>query len=224
MPEILVHHLEKSRSLRILWLLEELELPYEVKLYRRTPAFRAPPELKQVHPLGKAPVVEVDGVQLLESGAITETLVEDWGPHLKPRDPEAMRRYRYWMHYAEGSLMPPLLLRLILGKVRSAPLPFFVKPIARGVVDKVESSYTQPELDLHLAWLQSNLNDHSWFAGSEFSAADVQMSYPVQGARERGGLDQGQPAVLDWLARIEARPAYLRAVAKTAEIEASSAP
>ncbi len=221
MPQILVHHLEKSRSLRILWLLEELDLPYEVRLYRRTPAFRAPPELKQVHPLGKAPVVEIDGVLLVESGAITEGLVEDWGPQLKPSDPEALRRYRYWMHYAEGSLMPPLLLRLILGKVREAPLPFFVKPIARGIVDKVEQSYTQPELDLHLAWLQSNLSDHAWFAGETFSAADVQMSYPVQGARERGGLGAEQPAVLDWLARIEARPAYQRAVERTAQAEAS---
>ena len=135
---LIVHHLNNSRSQRILWLLEELGLPYEIVKYQRDPqTMLAPPELRRVHPLGKSPVVTVDGLTLAESGAIIETLVERYGDVRlapPPGSPEAVR-YRYWLHYAEGSAMPPLLLKLIFDRIGSAKMPFFAKPVAKGIVD-----------------------------------------------------------------------------------------
>jgi len=209
---ITVHHLEESRSHRILWLLEELEASYELKTYHREPDMRAPPAMKRLHPLGKSPIVVVDGAVLVESGAIVEHLVDTFGPDLRPEPgTEAHRRYRHFLHYAEGSLMPTLLVWLITHKVKEAKLPFFVRPIANGIVDKIDESYTQPEIDNHLRFLEGELEDRHFFASDELSAADIQMSYPVEAMNQRLGLAR-QPNLLAWLERIRSRPAYQRAV------------
>lgn len=213
---ITVHHLENSRSQRVLWLLEELELPYQVRRYLRDPkTLLAPPELRSVHPLGKSPVITDGRITVAESGAIVEHLVETYGADRLRPEPgtEDRRRYIYWLHFAEGSLMPPLLMRLVFDKVRDAPLPFFIKPVVKGIADKVNAAFIGPNLTRLLAFMESELADRPWFAGSSFSAADVQMSYPTEAAQMRGGLGQAHPRLLDWLARIHARPAYQRALA-----------
>ena len=215
---ITVHHLNNSRSQRILWLLEELGLPYEIVRYQRDPkTMLAPPELRRVHPLGKSPVVTVDGLTLAESGAIIETLVERYGDGrlAPPAGSGDAVRYRYWLHYAEGSAMPPLLLKLIFNRIRNAPMPFFAKPIARGIADKMLTTLVDPQLAAHLRYLEGELAGRDWFAGDTFSAADVQMSFPLEAAQARAGLNaQDHPRLVDWLARIHARPAYQRALAR----------
>ena len=214
---IKVHHLNNSRSQRVLWLLEELELPYEVVRYQRDPkTLLAPPELRSIHPLGKSPVVEIDGKVLAESAAIIETLVERYdlayrfSPPPQPQDADERLRYRYWLHYAEGSAMPPLLLSLVFSRIRQAPMPFFAKPIARGIADKALSSFVGPQVKLHLDYIESELARHAWFAGDRFTAADIQMSYPVEAAAARAGGDR--PRLKAFLERIHARPAYQRAL------------
>jgi len=211
-----VHHLNNSRSQRVLWLLEELDLPYEVVRYQRdAKTMLAPPELKKVHPLGKSPVVVTDeGLVLAESGAIIETLVERYGAGRlspAPGTPEALR-YRYWLHYAEGSAMPPLLLKLMFDRVEKAKMPFFVKPIAKGIADKARAAFILPSLKTHLDFMEGELGQGEWFAGNAFSGADIQMSFPVEAARSRGGLDASRPRLMAWLERIHARPAYGRAL------------
>jgi glutathione S-transferase len=211
-----VHHLENSRSQRILWLLEELEVPYEIVRYQRNPeTMLAPPELKKVHPLGKSPVVTDDeGSVLAESGAIIETLVERHGQgSLAPAagTPD-FDRYRYWLHYAEGSAMPPLLLKLVFDRVENSKMPFFVKPIAKAIAGKVKSGFISPQLKTHLDFMEAELGKRPWFAGEAFSGADIQMSFPLEAAASRGGLDASRPKLMDWLARIHARPAYKRAL------------
>ena len=216
---ITVHHLENSRSQRVLWLLEELGLPYEVKRYARDPrTLYAPPELARVHPLGKSPVITDGDITVAESGAIVEYLVDTYGPPrtgapLKPAPgtPE-QRRYTYWLHFAEGSLMPPLLMKLVFDKVREAPVPFFVKPVVRGIADQVTASFIAPNLKRLLAFMEGELASRPWFCGAEFTAADVQMSYPVEAAAERAGLDDRYPKLQEWLSRIHARAAYRRAL------------
>ena len=215
---ITVHHLENSRSQRVLWLLEELGLPYELVLYKRDPqTLLAPPELRKVHPLGKSPVIVDGDATVAESGAIVEYLVDSYGTGsgLKPPDgsPEKLR-YTYWLHYAEGSAMPPLLLSLVFARLPKAPMPFFIKPIVRGISDKVRSGYVAPQIKLHLDYMESELGKRPWFAGKDFSAADIQMSYPIEAASMRAGLDASRPKLWDWLARIHMRPAYKRALAK----------
>ncbi len=207
-PSIVLHHLEQSRSHRVLWLLEELGLPYEMKVYKRDSAGRAPPTLKAAHPLGRAPVLEIDGETYAESGAIIETVVERFGDgkSLAPATTTAaFKHYRYFMHYAEGSLMPPLLVALITGRVRTAPLPFFVKPIAKGVADSIDKSYTRGELSSHAAFLEGHLSAHAYFCGDDFSAADIQMIYGVMALVERGGVPV--PRCKAWLDTVNARPA-----------------
>ncbi len=216
---ITVHHLENSRSQRVLWLLEELGAPYTVKRYARDPkTMLAPPELAAVHPLGKSPVIDDDGTVVAESGAIVEYLCEAHGAGrgLKPPPgtPEA-RRFTYWLHFAEGSLMPPLLVALIFAKVRGAKVPFFVKPILKGIAAQVHKAYIDPNLNRLLAFMESELATREWFAGDAFSAADVQMSYPVEAAAAgRAGFSaQSHPKLHAWLKRCQARPAYQRALA-----------
>lgn len=214
MQELTVHHLESSRSQRVLWLLEELQVPYAVKQYARDPQTkRAPAELRAVHPLGKSPVVTLpDGTVLAESGAIIETLVELHGNgRLRPAPgTEAHRRYVFWMHYAEGSLMPPLLVRFILQRLRSAPLPFFVRPIARGIAGKIDEAFTTPELSRHVAFLESELEGRPWLTGDELTAADVQMSFPLEALLARA--EAKPPRIGAFVERVRARPAYQRAL------------
>jgi len=213
---ITVHHLNNSRSQRVLWLLEELELPYDIVRYERdAKTMLAPPELRKVHPLGKSPVVTTDeGLVLAESGAIIETLIERHGQgRLAPAagSAEALR-YRYWLHYAEGSAMPPLLLKLIFDRIESSKMPFFVKPVARMIAGKAKAGFVTPNLRTHLDFMEGELGKGEWFAGPDFTGADIQMSFPVEAAKARGGLDASRPRLMAWLERIHARPAYRRAL------------
>ncbi|MFN0159874.1 MAG: glutathione S-transferase [Burkholderiales bacterium] len=212
---ITIHHLENSRSQRILWLLEELDLKYKVKRYERDrKTSLAPPELKAVHPLGKSPVLTDGRITVAESGAIIEYVLEAHGKgRLQPEaGTEAARRFTYWLHFAEGSAMPPLLMALVFGRVRTAPMPFFAKPIARGIADRVMKSFVIPNIESQLAYMDAELAKSPWFAGDEFSAADIQMSFPLEAAATRGGLDQRYPKLAQFLERIHARPAYARAL------------
>ena len=202
---IIVHHLENSRSQRVLWMLEELGLPHEIRRYERNKkTMLAPPELKRVHPLGKSPVIEDtddDRRVIAETGAIVEYLVDKADGRLgAPANRTGALDYRFWLHYAEGSLMPPLLVKLVLTRV-----PLFGKAAQRRI---------QPMIDVHLDFVEAHLATRSWFAGDTLTAADVMMSFPLEAARSRGGLDAGRPATIAWLDKVHARPAYQAALAK----------
>jgi len=212
---ITIHHLNNSRSQRVLWLLEELGVPYEIRHYERDPQTQfAPESLRQVHALGKSPVVTEGAVTVAESGAIVEYLVEAHGGGRfvpAPGTPERLR-WRYWLHFAEGSAMPPLLMKLVFDRIVASPMPFFAKPIARGIAAKVMESYVGPNLVRNLDFMESELTRSPWFAGNEFSAADIQMSFPIEASAKRAGLDASRPKLMAWLAAIHARPAYQRAL------------
>lgn len=202
---IFVHHLENSRSQRVLWLLEELGLPYEVMRYERNKqTMLAPPELRRIHPLGKSPVIQdgADGPAIAETGAIIEYLVEKADGRLgPPPHREAALRYRFFLHYAEGSVMPPLLVLLVLGRV-----PLLGKRAAKRI---------QPMVDVHLNFIESELAARPWFAGDQFSAADVMMSFPLEAARSRGGLNaEAHPHTVKWLETVHGRAAYQAALAR----------
>jgi glutathione S-transferase len=211
-----VHHLNNSRSQRVLWLLEELGVPYEIQRYQRdAKTMLAPPELLRVHPLGKSPVVTDDGVTIAESGAIVEYLLDKYGAGrlVPPSGTEARRRFTYWLHFAEGSAMPPLLLKLIFDRIGSGQgMPFFAKPVAKGIAGKVKQRMVEPNLKRQLDFMESELAKSEWFAGAEFSAADIQMSFPVEAAAQRAGLDASRPKLMAYLKKIHARPAYRRAL------------
>jgi glutathione S-transferase len=211
---VTVHHLENSRSQRILWLLEELGVPYEVKRYERDKkTMLAPMTLKLVHPLGKSPVVTDDGVTVAESGAIIEFIVDRYGKGrmIPPAGTPDRLRYTYWMHYAEGSLMPLLVMKLVLSRVPQA-VPGLVRPIARRIVSGIEDLYLGPNLRLQLDYVEGELGKSEWLAGNEITAADVQMSFPIEAATARGDTDRPRPNMAAFLARIHARPAYKRAL------------
>ncbi|MEZ4400806.1 MAG: glutathione S-transferase [Kofleriaceae bacterium] len=220
---IVVHHLEASRSQRVLWALEELGLDYEVRRYARDPKTSlGPPELKAVHPLGKSPVVTDGDRTLAESGAILEYLVGTYGAgRLIPPAGSAERdRYTYWLHYAEGSAMPPLLLKLIFTRMQSGRgLPFFARPLVRAVANKVLDSFVDPNLTLHLDWIEAELGRSTWFAGEELTAADIQMSFPVEAGVTRAGGAHKRPRMAAFVERIHARPAFQRAIAKGGPFE-----
>ncbi|MFH1872852.1 MAG: glutathione S-transferase [Pseudomonadota bacterium] len=219
---ITVHHLETSRSQRVLWLLEELGLPYEIKLYRRHPVTRlAPPELRAVHPLGKSPVITDGELTIAESGAILEYLVERYGDrgrgdvaHLQPAagTPE-YRQCRFWMHYAEGSLMNWLVMKLVFVSIPKQPMPFFVRPIARQLCKKVLAKLVDPNVATAMKFIEEHLATHAWFAGEQITVADFQMSFAVEAALSRAGNGR-LPHLQAYKARMEARPAYQRAIAK----------
>lgn len=212
-----VHHLNNSRSQRVLWLLEELGLEYHIERYQRdAQTMLAPPALRKIHPLGKSPVVTDGLLVMAESGAIVETVIEQYGKgRLVPAvgTPERLR-YRYWLHYAEGSAMPPLLLKLVFDKIESTKMPFFAKPIAKAIVGRVKSTFISPQINTHLDFMESELGKNRWFTGNDFSGADIQMSFPLEAAAARGGLDDKRPKLMAFLNRIHARPAYQRALEK----------
>jgi glutathione S-transferase len=199
---IVVHHLENSRSQRVLWLLEELGLPYEVRRYARDPkTMLAPRELRRVHPLGKSPLIEESGRVVAETGAIIEYLVEKAEGRLgPPANREEVLRYRHFLHYAEGSLMPPLLALLVVGRL--------------GLLGRPARKPLLAMFAVHLQWLNAELATRPWFAGETFTAADIMMSFPLEAARNRAGLNGRYPNLLDWLERIHARPAYGAALAR----------
>ncbi len=212
---ITVHHLENSRSQRILWLLEELEIPYEMKRYMRDKkTMLAPPDLKRVHPLGKSPVLTDDGTTAAETGAIIEYILEKYGNGRlmpPPHTPEHLR-YTYWLHYAEGSAMTPLLLKLIFSRLSGPQAPFLARPILRRISKRVQSAFIDPQIALHVGYWEQELSKSAWFAGADFTAADIQMSFPIEAASARGGAKNLHPNLASFLDRIHARPAYKRAL------------
>ena len=211
---ITVHHLNDSRSQRVLWLLEELGLDYEVKRYQRDArTLLAPPELKAIHPLGKSPVVDDGDVRVAETGAVVEYLLESpGGSALRPaRGTAEGRRFTYWLHYAEGSAMTPLLLKLIFSQIpKRAPL--LARPVAKGIARGMNERMIDPQIAAHTAYWEAELARTEWFAGDSFSAADIMMSFPVEAAGSRVGYGPDKPRLKAFLERIHARPAYVRAL------------
>jgi glutathione S-transferase len=219
---IIVHHLNNSRSQRVLWLLEELGQEYEIKRYQRDPkTMLAPPSLRQVHPLGKSPVITDAELTLAESGAIIEYLVGQYGGGRLAPSPGTWERirYTYWLHYAEGSAMPPLLLKLIFDRIEKGPMPFFVRPVARAIATRTKSTFIEPQIAQHLDYLEAEIGRGAWFAGNEFTAADIQMSFPLEAAAARAGLNASRPRLMAFLQRIHARPAYQRALQRGGDYE-----
>jgi len=217
---ITVHHLNNSRSQRILWLLEELELPYEIVRYERdAETMLAPQSLKDVHPLGKSPVITDGETTIAESGTIVEYLLEKYGMgRLMPaKDSSDYWQARFWLHYAEGSAMPPLLMKLVFNRVKEADMPFFVKPVAKGIADKVLSNFVNPQIKNHMNYWEDSLAATGWFAGSELSAADTMMSFPVEAVAARTGFGSDHPNLKAWLEKIHSRDAYKTALEKGGE-------
>ena len=214
---LVVHHLNNSRSQRVLWLLEELGLPYEIAHYQRdAKTMLAPPELRAVHPLGKSPVLTDGNTTVAETGAIVEYLLEKYGNGRllpAPGTPEALR-YRYWLHFAEGSAMPPLLLTLIFNRVANGPMPFFVRPVARAIAAKVMDLMVRPNIARQLDFMEAELGRSLWFAGDELSGADIMMSFPLEAAAQRAGLDGRRPKLMAFLDRVHNRPAFKQALAR----------
>jgi glutathione S-transferase len=208
-----VHHLNNSRSQRVLWLLEELGVPYEIRHYRRGADMRAPKELRAIHPLGKSPVVTDGDTTVAESGAIAEYIVETHGGGRlapAPGTPERLR-YTYWLHYAEGSAMPPLLQKLIFSMLPKRS-PALVRPLVGMISNQIMTNMVDPQLQQHMSFWESELGRSDWFAGADFSVADIQMSFPLEAAANRAGLREGYPKASAFLDRIHARPAYRRAL------------
>jgi glutathione S-transferase len=221
---ITLHHLEKSRSQATLWLLEELGCEYRIVHYARDPKTQlAPPELLAVHPLGKSPVITDAGYTVAESGAIVEYLVGsyDTGRLCPATGTEARLKYTYWLHYAEGSAMPPLVMKLVFQLMANAPMPFFMRPVVKAITRPVHTTYLDPQLQRHIGFWESTLAAQPWFAGAEFTAADIQMSTPVQMAALRTGIPLG-PSVRGFLERIKARPAFQRALKAGGELQLPS--
>ena len=220
-----LHHLERSRSHRIIWLFEELGLDYEMKRYaRHRKTMRADPALRDIHPLGKAPVVTDDALVLAETGAIIEYVLERYGegrlqPPAGDSGDQARVDYRFFMHYAEGSLMPPLLVRLIFDTIEKAKVPFFVKPLIGQVVRRVDENFIDGEMSLHADFLEKTLEKQKWFAGEAFTAADIQMSFPVEGLLRRGAQGRSKTHHLRaFVDRIRDRPAYRQALEKGGDV------
>lgn len=217
---ITVHHLEDSRSQRILWLLEELGLEYQIKHYARDKKTQlAPPELKQVHPLGKSPVLEDSGEIVAESGAIIEYLIDryDSEGRLRPSREQASewRDYTYWLHFAEGSLMPFMVMMKVFMTVKTAPMPFFVRPIAKRIAGEVEKSFIMPTLVSEFDYIETWLGEHEWFAGEQLSGADFQMSFPLEAAKSR--MPGDYPNIRAWVDKVHARSAYQAGLEKGGE-------
>jgi glutathione S-transferase len=222
---ITVHHLNNSRSQRVLWLLEELGCEYEVRQYQRDPkTLLAPAELTNIHPLGKSPVITDGPRTVAESGAIIEYLLDSYGNgRLRPSTGTDERlRYTYWLHYAEGSAMPPLLMKLVFLRLPKGPVPALIRPLVRKIAARAQTSFIDPQLQRHMAFWERGLAKSPWFAGDEFSAADIQMSFPLEAAVARSGIEAG-PKVRAFLARIHERPAYQRALEKGGEFRLASA-
>lgn len=221
---ITLHHLDNSRSQRILWMLEELGLEYEVKYHKRDPkTMMAPASLRAVHPLGKAPVlVDSSGdvtETLVESGAILEYLVAKYGEgRFKPKPGTSeFLRYTFWMHFSEGSAMLPLVLKLIFNQIASPPIPLVAKlmilPVVKGIAAQMHKLVIDPGLLTQQKYMEDELKRSEWFAGSEFTAADVIMSFVVEASAAGGGLPISKyPKLNNFLERIHSRPAYKKAL------------
>jgi glutathione S-transferase len=221
---ITVHHLNNSRSHRVIWLLEELGVDYEIKRYERdAKTMLAPKSLLKVHPLGKSPVITDDAhghMTVAESGAIIEYLIDryDIESKLAPTAGTPTRlRYTYWLHFAEGSAMSPLLMKLVFNHIEKASMPFFAKPIAKAISKKTKASFIDPQIKAHLEFIEAELHKSTWFAGGRLTGADIQMSFPLEAAAARGGLDDSYPKIMAFLKRIHARAGYKRALERGGE-------
>ncbi|WP_336994145.1 glutathione S-transferase [Lelliottia amnigena] len=208
-----LHHLNQSRSQRVIWALEELDVPYQIVRYQREKTMLAPPSLKKIHPLGKSPVVEDNGLILAESGAILEYLQETYDPqsHLKPQDAAQKIQYRFWLHYAEGSLMPLLMMKLVFNSLGKPPVPFGMRTLGNLLGQGVQKGYLNRQIETHARFVESHLAENSWFAGDHLSMADIQMSFPVFALLARGGIDN-LPHLHAWKKKVEMRPAWQRAI------------
>lgn len=220
---LVLHHLNHSRSQRILWLLEELGVDYTIKLYERDPVtIRAPKSLRDVHPLGKSPVISDGEVTVAESGAIIEYLLRtyDQSGTFKAAPGQQETDVSYWLHFAEGSLMPPLLMALLFDKVKESPMPFFVKPIAKGISSKVMGEFVQPEIDSLLGFIEKCLAGKEWFVGDKLTGADFQMSFPLEALVAKDKISQAEcPNIFAFVQRCQSRPAYLAGLAKGGDYE-----
>jgi len=223
---VIVHHLNDSRSQRVLWLLEELGVDYDIRRYQRdAKTMLAPPELRAVHPLGKSPVIEHDGVVVAETGAVVEYLLEAFpGSGLRPAaGSEAGRRFTYWLHYAEGSAMTPLLLKLIFSQIPKR-VPWLARPVAKGISRGMNARMIDPQIAAHIGFWEAELGRSDWFAGDAFSAADIMMSFPLEAAGARIGFGADRPNCRAFLSRIHARPAWRRALERGGDYVYAAAP
>lgn len=212
-----IHHLENSRSQRILWLLEELGADYDIKRYERDKASGlAPPDLLAIHPLGKSPVITDGEVTVAESGAIVEYLVDkfDKGRLLPPSGTAERRAYTYWLHYAEGTFAPLMIISLIMNRIETAPMPFFAKPIAKGIVGKVRAGYLGQNIRRNLDFMEATLKASNWFCGDSMTAADIQMSFALEAAEVRTNLAADYPQLAAMLNKMRDLPAYQAALGK----------
>ena len=218
---ITVHHLNNSRSQRILWLLEEIGADYDIVRYQRdAETMRAPQELREVHPLGKSPLITDNGQTYAESAAIIEYLVDTYGNQLKPAtDDVHYRDYVYWLHFSESSLMPPLLVKLIGDRLTEAKVPFFVKPIVKSISKQMEANFSGPEISSLLEYINNHLGKNTWFCGEEFSAADIQMSFPLEASAARAPGFSRYANIVSFVDRIHARPAYQAALERGGEYD-----
>tara|TARA_R110001583_G_scaffold132186_1_gene284158 strand:+ start:92 stop:760 length:669 start_codon:yes stop_codon:yes gene_type:complete len=214
---ITLHHLNNSRSQRIIWLLEELKLEYVIEFHKRdAKTYLAGDSLKGIHALGKSPVISDDktGMTLAESGAIIEYLVQTYGKNLIPEQgSEAYWQYIYWLHFSEGSLMPPMVMNLVLSKMKESPMPFFVKPIAKKIADQIVKQFSGPNIKRSLEFIEAHLSKNTWFCGDQLTGADIQMSFPLEASAARGMVDQ-YPNILAYVKRFQALPAYKTALTK----------
>lgn len=213
---IVLHHLNNSRSQRILWLLEELGLDYELKVYQRNPKTQlAPEELKAVHPLGKAPVLTDGDFVLAESGLIIDYLMQTYGADSQPEfASKDWYENQYWLHFSEGSLMPPLLMSLVFDTIRKSPMPFFAKPIIKSMASKVMGQFVSPNIKRMIAFIEDHLGKHNFFVGDTLTGADYQMSFPLEAAHARGVVNRSHPNIERFLRQISERDAYQRALTK----------
>lgn len=217
-----LHHLESSRSQRILWLLEELGVDYHLEIHQRNPKTKlAPKAMQDIHPLGKSPILTDGDDVVVESAVIIEYLIEKYGNGRfeAPSSTADRRRYSYWMHAAEGSIMPLMVAKLLFTATTRAPVPFFIRPLTKVVAEQIGKAYLDPSLKLQLENMERELAKSTWFAGEELTGADFQMLYPCQAAVARSEVASQLPKVQAFVERAEARPAYQRALAKGGKYE-----
>lgn len=212
---ITLHHLDHSRSQRVIWFLEELQIPWQMVTWQRERTMLAPEGLKEIHPLGKAPIIKDNNRVIAESAVILEYLQERYDPlnRFKPSHSESFYDYRYWMHYAEGSLMPLLMIQLVLGKLGAAPVPWLLRPMGRALAKGIQHKWLNGQLMTHARFLEQHVARQPWFAGEQFSVADIQMSYPVLALLARNESAHF-PALVAWRNRIQEREAFQIAIAK----------
>ena len=207
---ITVHHLNNSRSQRILWLLEELGLEYKIKFYERDKKTQlAPKSLRDVHPLGKSPVITDGDITVAESGAIVEYLTQTYGgPEWQfAMGTQELRDYQYWLHYAEGTLMPFMVMKLIFDTLKTAPMPFFIRPVAKGIANEVMKAYVGPNVKSNLAFVEQHLSQNEWFVAGKLTGADIQMLFPLEAVVSKGAAAD-YPHITKYVKRMQDRDAY----------------